>query len=141
MIKYEVFSTTADVGIRVLGHDYVDLYRNAVGGLNALVFGRPVDGLPAPDPAGYSFEFCGDSGENILVNLLSEVLFLLYNEGKLTVDIKFREAGKERLRCDLLIIPLPPGMEPELDIKSVTYHNLHITEKNGMKRVEIVFDI
>jgi SHS2 domain-containing protein len=141
MADYEVFSTTADVGIRVRGKDYKELYQNALKGFNALIFGRPLPDTLASAPTRYPFAYTGDSGENVLVNLLSEVMFLLYTREKLTVAVEFKEAAEKQLNAHLLTAALPPGLEAEMEIKSVTYHNLHISEENGIKSVEIVFDI
>jgi SHS2 domain-containing protein len=137
MKEFETFSTTADIGIKIQGKEYEDLFRNAIKGLNYLLFEKVFD---QQEPAHlYPFEFEGDSAENILVNLLSEILFLLQVEGKLTLDVHIKELKENYLKADLYVVPLE--FEPEIEIKSVTYHNLKIVEKNDMKFTEIVFDV
>jgi len=137
MGKFETFSTTADVGIRVTGQDLEDLFKTAVNGLNRLLFN---DGISsAAGSTVHRFEYHGDSAENILVNLLSEILFLVQVRGQITVDLEIREAGENNISANLLLTE--STMEPELDIKSVTYHNLKIIEKNGIKYTEVIFDI
>ena len=138
MEKYETFSTTADVGIRIRGSGYEELLQNAVKGLNLLYFDDH-NFSSSESPSVYPFEFHGDSLENILVNLLSEIVFLLQNENKITIDIKFKEINETFLNADLLTIPA--DKEPNLEIKSVTYHNLKINRKNNMLSAEIIFDI
>lgn len=140
MGKFETFSTTADVGIRISGRDLADLFKSAAKGLNRLLFGAGIP--PGPAFAGstiYNYEYQGDSAENILVNLLSEILFLVQARGKITADIRITEAGENSINADLLLIE--SAIEPEMDIKYVTYHNLKIIEKKGMKYAEIIFDI
>jgi SHS2 domain-containing protein len=140
METFETFSTTADVGIRIRGKGYEGLFQSAVKGLNFLYFGT----LPEPPqsvgpPQTHPFRFRGDSGENILVNLLSEVVFLLQNEARVTVEVKVHRADDTYIESDLLTVPL--HIEPELEIKSVTYHNLSIKDERGIKSAEVVFDI
>jgi SHS2 domain-containing protein len=121
MEKYETFSTTADVGIRIQGSGYEELLQSAVKGLNLLYF----DDYPfssSASPSVYPFEFHGDSLENILVNLLAEIVFLLQNENKITIGIKFKEIDEKFLNADLLT-------------------NLKITRENNRLSTEIIFDI
>ena len=87
MEKFDTFSTTADVGIRIQGSGYEELLQSAVKGLNLLYFDDHSFSSSA-SPSVYPFEFHGDSLENILVNLLSEIVFLLQNENKITKLIR-----------------------------------------------------
>jgi SHS2 domain-containing protein len=138
MEKYEIFSTTADVGIRIRGSGYGELLQNAVKGLNLLYFEGNKFSF-AGTPAVYPFEYHGDSMENVLVNLLSEIVFLVQNENKITVDMKIKEINETYLKADLHIIPAQE--EPDLEIKSVTYHNLKIEKKNNILSAAVIFDI
>jgi SHS2 domain-containing protein len=138
MADFETFSTTADVGIRIKGDSYKSLYQNAVKGLNLLYFGQPLEISTATTHI-QSFEFNGDSCENILVNLLSEVVFLLQNKFLLTIDIYIKKAEETYLQADLITIV--SNQQPDMEIKSVTYHNLEVKDQDGTKSTEIVFDI
>ena len=137
MDAYETFSTTADVGIRIRGRGYEELFQNALKGLNLLALGHQpyCPGLPTV----YPFEYHGDSLENLLVNLLSEILFLQQNQCRVTTGITFNEINDTYLKADLLTIP--SGREPELEVKSVTYHNLKINKNNNILSTEVIFDI
>ncbi len=143
MKPFEIFSTTADVGIRISGADYRELYRNAVMGFNELVFGygAEMERLDEQIPEYRDWEFSGDSPENVLVNLLSEVSFLLYTRGNITKEMDISEAGEDRMRVQFLLVPLPEEIKPELEVKSVTYHNLKVEEQNNYKTAEIIVDI
>ncbi|UCH94392.1 MAG: archease [Candidatus Aminicenantes bacterium] len=138
MKKYETFSTTADVGLRIRGSGYQDLYQSAVKGLKVLLFEEPPS-APSCQPCKYPFEFHGDSPENVLVNLLSEIVFLLQDKNKITIDIKIKKVNDTYLKADLLTIPA--NRQAEMEIKSVTYHNLKINRKNHMLSTEVIFDI
>jgi SHS2 domain-containing protein len=137
MKKYETFSTTADVGIRCRGHDFAELYENAVNGLNGLLFGNKST-LPAVSESRH-FSFRGDSVENVLVNLLAEVLSLAYQKKRRVIDMACSHADGCFLAADLLLATIVG--EPELEIKGVTYHKLKIVEKDGIKKASVVFDI
>lgn len=140
MEKYETFSTTADVGIRIQGNGYEGLFHSAVKGLNLVLFGEHGQDFDKnSDIHPHLFEFHGDSCENILVNLLAEILYLLQVENKMTVDISIAGVDETYLKADLITVPLQ--REPDIEIKSVTYHNLHVREKNGIKWTEVIFDI
>jgi len=73
MEKYETFSTTADVGIRIQGKGYQGLFQSAVKGLNSLYFDEQRKDTVHRTTGSHPFEFHGDSCENVLVNLLSEI--------------------------------------------------------------------
>lgn len=140
MAEYETFSTTADVGIRIRGKGYAGLFQNAVNGLNLLYFGSlPNWQETSTKPAAHPFQFHGDSCENILVNLLSEIVFLLQNENRVTVALNIRQVDETYIKADVLTVP--NEWEPELEIKSVTYHNLKVKEEKGIKSTEVIFDI
>jgi SHS2 domain-containing protein len=139
MKEYEIFSTTADVGIKIWGKTYVQLYANAVAGFYALVFGKKWSENISRTPGMHKFEYLGDSCENVLVNFLSELIFLLYGENKIASGMEVEIAEKNILKTALHIHPVLE--EPEIEVKSVTYHNLHIMEVRGIKSAKIVFDI
>jgi len=137
MIGYETFSTTADVGIRIQGENYEMLYRNAVNGLNLLCFQQ--NPIPSGPIENIPFRFNGDSGENVLVNLLAEVIFLLQCKGLVTQEITFITADEKNIDALLRMVPL--AAEPEIELKSVTYHNLKLFAVKGMICAEVVFDV
>ncbi|MCP5104064.1 MAG: archease [bacterium] len=141
MENYETFSTTADVGIRIRGNGYGGLFQSAVTGLNLLYFDdQKIPGNSADSSVRrQAFEFHGDGPENVLVNLLDEVVYLLQTHERITTGIEIKEVSETHVKADLLTIPCES--EPELEIKSVTYHNLEVTEQNGMKYAEVIFDV
>lgn len=137
MKKYEIFSTTADVGIRFRGHDFAELYENAVAGMNVLLFGKNRK-LPVASDSSH-FNFRGDSVENVLVNLLAEVLSLAYQKKQRVTAMACGHADGCSLAADLSLAAIAD--QPEIDIKAVTYHKLRVLEKDGIKKASVVFDI
>jgi SHS2 domain-containing protein len=137
MRNYETFSTTADSGIRFQGRDFRELYGNALRGLNLLLFGRNPRRRAGSESV--PFRFSGDGPENVLVNLLAAALALAYQEGKAVTAIDCERAEPGRLEARLLLAPCT--RKPRLEIKSATYHDLRVTERNGRLRAAVVFDV
>jgi SHS2 domain-containing protein len=139
MEKHETFSTTADVGIRIQGNGCEGLFQSAVKGLYLLYFDEQCKDMTTHAYDIHPFEFRGDSCENVLVNLLSEIIYLLQVENKITIGISVDQANETYIKADLLTTPC--DLEPEMEIKSVTYHNLNVKDENGIKSAEVIFDI
>ncbi|MCX6558734.1 MAG: archease [Candidatus Aminicenantes bacterium] len=137
MKRYETFATTADVGVRIFGRTFAELYENAVAGLNALLFARK-KGKPIEIGA-CGFSFRGDGVENVLVNLLAEVLSLVYQKNRRVTAVACRQADEHFIDADLLLAKIDE--EPELDIKAVTYHKLQVVETDGVKSAAVFFDV
>jgi len=139
METFTVFSTTADVGIKIQGEGYSGLYQSAIKGINLLLFGDKAGELAGPGSQIHPFDFTGDSAENVLVNLLSEVVFLLQSRARITTGLDIKKISEAYLRADLQLCNA--RIEPGMEIKSVTYHNLKIIGQDGIKSAEIIFDI
>jgi SHS2 domain-containing protein len=137
MKSYETFSTTADVGIRVRGRDCRELYRRAIEGLNELLFGP--GGVDPAAAKSHRFEYRGDACENVLVNLLAEVAFRVYEKRRMVCGLRIMEADDFHLKAEFREIPWP--RMPQLEIKSVTYHRLKIRETKEGKEAEIIMDV
>lgn len=139
MDRYKTFSTTGDVGIEVFGNTLEEIYQNAVDGLQDLVFGENIQIRPAQTQMIHHFAVKGDSPESILVNLLTEITFLIYNQNQITNRMEIHYSTPEVL--DATMFTTEYYMEPEIEIKSITYHNLQIKEKDGRKTARILCDV
>lgn len=141
MKMIETFSTTADVGIRVRGKDLAELYSHAVKGLNLLYFGEQ-DDEPHGKTEAHPYVFHGDSGENVLVNLLLEMLFLVQHKGRRITGLEIESISETDISATFRSVPL--DRNPDMEIKAVTYHNLEIKKENGSPSfysVTILFDV
>ncbi len=137
MRNYEIFSTTADTGIKFRGNNFCELYGNALRGLNLLLFGanlRRISNLET-----MPFRFRGDGPENVLVNFLSEVVFQVQQKGKRVAAAEF--GFVDRFSLDALLRVVPCRAMPRIEVKSVTYHNLRVEEKHGVMHASIILDI
>jgi len=137
MRNYETFSTTADSGIRFQGRDFPEFYGNALRALNLLLFGRNPRRAAGADAV--TFHFRGDGPENVLVNFLAAVLELAYRDGRRVCAVDFRRADRRRLEARLQLAARCGS--PRIEVKSVTYHNLRVSEKNGVLRAAVILDV
>lgn len=144
---FEIIPHTADLKIRVYGKTREELFANALTGMFQAV--RPI----APEcrydnhdrlvclKLPISRDIGVNSGDinSLLVDFLSYALYLsdVHNEAYLQVAIDSLS--------DHCIIAQVKGIAikgfEESEIKAVTYHDLHIVQKNGLWQTEIVFDI
>lgn len=144
---FEIIPHTADLKIRVFGKTREELFKNALIGMFQSM--RPIapacrydenERLVCPTLT-VSRDVGVNSGdiESLLVDFLSDALYLsdVHNEAYLHVTIDSLDNNR--------IIAHVKGIEikgfEESEIKAVTYHDLHIVQKDGLWQTEIVFDI
>jgi SHS2 domain-containing protein len=91
------------------------------------------------------FELTGSSREELLVSFLNEINFFLTTKKWLGCSIEsikiIDETGLLELSAELKGINLNSKIELKHEIKSVTYHQLEIIEKNNIYSTRVVFDI
>jgi SHS2 domain-containing protein len=136
---FEILEHTADIGFRAWGATPAELFENAARAMMSI----------ASEPSGFggeseiAVEVSGEDWESLMVNWLSEILYL-FDAGKFAPrDFEVREIAPERLRAQLR------GEQPrdaarhrwELIIKAVTYHELQVAERNGRWEAEVFLDI
>jgi SHS2 domain-containing protein len=90
-------------------------------------------------------ELTGTSAEELLVNFLNEINFYLTMKKWLCcniVSIKiFNCENNWELSVELNGVNLNSDIVLNLEIKSVTYHQMEITKKNNCYHTRVVFDI
>jgi SHS2 domain-containing protein len=137
-MSFEVFEHTADIGVRVFGRDLAELLKNAALALLSLITEResvrPVEEV--------AFEAEAETGEELLIKMLSEILYLHQVRKMVFSEADIELTGGYRLKCRLKGEKIDLGRhELLLDIKAATYHNLKIERVNDRFMAEIVFDI
>lgn len=134
---YEIFSTTADIGLRIWGDDCGDICRQAIDAFNEMVFGP--DRAEMIAVASWRFAYWGDSCENLVVNFLLELVYLVFEKHKMVTGMNAIQNGEQFLEAELNLAEWP--CDPLLEIKSVTYHNLKLEVDGEKKKLEVVLDI
>ena len=141
---YKILPHPADVKVQAFGKTKEELFLNATRGMVAVL--RP----KIKDPRRTSLR--GRQKEKIknkikiesldlnalLVDFLSEVLYLIQTNKEIYNNIKFTKFEDKQLEGELFGNKIESFGE---DIKAVTYHGLKIERKNNLYEATILFDI
>lgn len=137
--RYDLVEVTADVAVRARGTSLSDLYANAAWGMFDLI----CDTATVEPVRTWEVEVSSDDLGGLMVDLLSQLLFLFETEGALasSVEVDVAQGGPHwrlvaRLRGEIYE---PRRHELLHDIKAVTYHTLEVRPDEGWARV--LFDI
>ncbi|OGZ36908.1 MAG: hypothetical protein A3D38_02330 [Candidatus Portnoybacteria bacterium RIFCSPHIGHO2_02_FULL_40_23] len=133
MKPYKILEHTADLKIKAFGKDLKELFLNAMLGMYK--------------GAGYSGE--GEKTKReieissidllaLLVDFLSEVLYLTETEQEVYQEIQFQECGEKHIKAALIGQKLK---KIETQIKGVTYHDLEIKKVDNRWEAVVLFDI
>lgn len=147
MIKdFEQLPHTADLKIRVYGKTLADFFRNAIIGMFQSI-GPHAQGckienerLVCPNlPEKHEVAITSPNLDLLLVDFLSEALYLsdVYDEAYL--DAHIHEVGEHRIKATLCGVKITKF--DVVEIKAVTYHGLHVQQVDGIWQADIVFDI
>ncbi len=130
---YEELEHTADLALRVWGNDYFSLLDHSAKGMYYLM-GITSNGL---FPVDWTFKIENGSQECILVDFLSELLFLCEENQIIFKEFKYFECGK------YLEITAAGHKYDHKDrsIKAVTFHNLDVIETDFGLETTITFDV
>ncbi len=138
MIKYILIDHTADIGIDVFGGSLQELFTNAAFALFDII----TDLSKVEGTVEYKINISGIDKEQLLVNWLSELLYLhdvknlLFKDFCIT-DIKDNQLNAsirgEVFREDKHVI--------KTEIKAVTHHCLSIVQEDHQWKARVIFDI
>lgn len=143
---FEQLPHTADIKVRVYGDSLKTLFRNAVIGMFQSI-GPKIDGCRIEHdrvvcdalPAQHDVSVTGTDAEMVLVEFLSEVLYLSDVHNEAYLDAHIHEVDDTHVKATIHGIGVT-GFEV-VEIKAVTYHDLKIKDVDGQLQVDIVFDI
>lgn len=130
---YEEIDHTADLALKVWGNDFFDLLENAAKGMYELMGIREKPG----SNTGNLFKIENDQKESILVDFLSECLFLAEMEHLRFSSFLFKESERE------ISVEAEGSRIKAIDrnIKAVTFHNLEIKKNSRGFETTITFDV
>lgn len=139
MSGYEILEHTADIGLRAHGTTVEVLFEQATRGL------CDIAGIWQPERSatGERVEITVEARdrEGLLVDWLSEVLYVHDARNAALSSIELSEVGKERARGSILIEPLGEEAETAIQIKAVTYHQLAVRETSSGWSATVFLDI
>jgi len=138
MKRYEQFSHTADVGVRVYGSDLKELFDNAAFAMFDVI--ADLEGIKGSIVQ--DLDLKAPNLDELLVSWLDELLYNFY-----TKSVIFYKFDIEKLTDDSMKAKAYGRLVGEnrnrlkTEIKAVTYHNLHIKKNGEGYAVEIIFDV
>ncbi len=135
---FEILEHTADIGFRARGRTLEELFESAAEALISIAL-DPRDVQPVQR---YPIEAQGEDREALLVNWLSEVLFLY--DGRRIAMRRFRvlEMMPGRIRGEALGEPFDTARHhAKLIVKAVTYHQLRVEEDAAGWSADVYLDV
>ncbi len=136
--RYEQFSHTADIGVRVFGKTLKELFENAAFAMFDIL--ADLEGIKGEITQ--DFELTAQNHEELLISWLDELLYNFY-----TKNIIFYKFDVSELSEDVIVAKAFGRSVNEdrnrlkTEIKAATYYNLKIIKKDDYYEVDIIFDI
>ena len=135
---YRILDHTADLGIEIKGASLINLFENAGMTLLYIIFGTSqLEGTQYKE-----ISIPGNDLPDLMVRYLSEILYLFEGE-KLVVDlINIESVSSKKLRGSLRLSPFDPSSHKIFrEIKAVTYHQIEVTDRNGLWTARVILDL
>jgi SHS2 domain-containing protein len=136
--RYEIFGTTADVGVTSYGSTLPEAFEAQAQGM----FGVMAETTSVQANEEFKVEADGSDDELLLADFLNELLFLFDAKRVLLREFHVTEAGGGKLKATVR------GEEIDLarhviktPIKAVTYHMLKVERTPEGYRTTVVYDI
>jgi len=138
MKRFEILDHTADIGLIVYGEDLKALFENAGGAFFHLI----TDLRKVRRRVERRIHIGRESLDRLMVDWLSELLYLHDVENLLFREFKVESVGKEGLEAIVKGEPFREGVHViKTGVKAVTYHRIEVRQENGRWRAQIIFDL
>jgi len=135
---FELLEHTADIGFRVRAASAAELFARAAEALSALAF--ELEDVQERQPCELSAE--GWDWESLMVNWLSEVLFLLDARRLILKRFQVNQISPRNLSAQAWGEPWNPERHrAKLLIKGVTYHQLVVEQRPDGWFAQVIVDI
>lgn len=142
MKKFEILEHKADLKIRVFGKTKEKLFLNALLAMTSALRAKIKNQkfLPVRQAGKIKkIKIKSSNIETLLVDFLSEVLYLVQVNKEIYNNVKFKKFSDTELEAELIGDKVERFGE---DIKAVTYHNLDVHQGlKGIWQAIILFDI
>jgi SHS2 domain-containing protein len=84
----------------------------------------------------------GNDLPDLMVRWLTEILYLFEGEHLVTTDIIIDSLSSATIDATLTALPFDPLRYDILrEIKAVTYHQIAVTQKEGLWKARVIFDL
>jgi SHS2 domain-containing protein len=138
MKRFEVLDHTADIGLIVYGEDLKSLFENAGKAFFHLITDLKKVRLRTEK----RIEIGKESLERLMVDWLTELLYLHEVENLLFKEFKVESVGEEGLRAKVKGEAFQEGVHViKTGVKAVTYHQIEVRKEKEGWRAQIIFDL
>jgi SHS2 domain-containing protein len=138
MRRFEILDHTADIGLIVYGDDLKTLFENAGEAFFHLI----TDLRKVRQRVERQIEVRGEPLERLMVDWLSELLYLHDVESLLFKGFKVESVGEEGLKAVVKGETFQDGVHViKTEVKAVTYHRIAVRKENRKWRAQIIFDL
>jgi SHS2 domain-containing protein len=138
MRRFEILDHTADIGLIVYGEDLKTLFENAGEAFFRLI----TDLRKVRRRVDRRIEVRGEALERLMVDWLSELLYLHDTENLLFKGFKVESVGEEGLKAVVKGEPFQEGLHViKTEVKAVTYHRIEVRKEISKWRAQIIFDL
>jgi SHS2 domain-containing protein len=138
MKRFEVLDHTADIGLIVYGEDLKSLFENAGKAFFHLITDLKKVRLRTEK----RIEIRKESLERLMVDWLTELLYLHEVENLLFKEFKVESVGEEGLRARVKGEAFQEGVHMiKTGVKAVTYHQIEVRKRKEGWRAQIIFDL
>ena len=138
MHSFRVLEHTADVGFEATGATREEAFVNAALALQDLSV--DLDSIAARDEVSIAVD--GENAQELLVNWLSQILYLFDAEGWVLREFKLARLEDRRLEAVARGEKFDPDRHHvKLQVKAITYHQLALENAPGGWRAQVYVDI
>jgi len=138
MKRFEILDHTADIGIIVYGEDLKALFENAGKAFFHLI----TDLRKVRRRIERKIIIEGESLDRLMVDWLSELLYLHDVESLLFKEFKIESVGEDGLKAIAKGEPFQEGVHViKTEVKAVTYHRIEVRQEKGRWRAQVIFDL
>lgn len=136
--RFEILDHTADIGLIVYGENLKALFENAGEAFFRLI----TDVRRIRYRVEKRIDIGGESLDRLMVDWLSELLYLHDVENLLFRRFKVESAGEGGLRAVAKGEPFQEGVHViKTEVKAVTYHRIEVRQENGHWRAQVILDL
>jgi SHS2 domain-containing protein len=138
MRHFEILDHTADIGIIVHGENLNALFENAGEAFFHLI----TDLKKVKRRVERQVDIEGESLDRLMVDWLSELLYLHDVENLLLKGFKVDAVGQDGLKATVKGEPFQEGVHViKTEVKAVTYHQIEVRQEAGGWRAQVILDL
>ncbi len=136
----------ADIGLEIFGETLEQLFTQAIYGFYSILLPDINWHRQKSSQGNYVLTIKEDTPETALISMLNELNFLFSVKHILllpVLSLKIRSNAQFDVKARTGLISEIPidWLENATEIKAVTYHDLNITQDQGLFKVRIIFDV